>query len=172
MKKFMTMMMAALTMVFAAGTLDAAPAKKDAKSANVKVELASAWIKNAKKFDGKTVSTLVANVEDPGMMMSDAPAVAILIESATAKKSGGQIYVLIPGSKTKDFEENYMPKKQGGGDKSFGARKEKQKITGIFTVHKETPVLLVDLKKSDLSKIPSVAELYEKQGGEGAADGE
>ncbi len=170
MKKLLLVIISAVLMMFAAGTLTAAPAKKTDKAPNVKVELASAWIKNTKKYDGKTVATLVASVEDPGVMMSDAPAVAILIESASAKKSGGQIYVLIPANKIKDFQENYMPKKQSGGDSSFGARKEKQKITGIFTTHKDVPVLLVGLKKADLKKLPAVTELYAKQGGEGAEE--
>ncbi|MCR5184268.1 MAG: hypothetical protein K6B46_06190 [Opitutales bacterium] len=170
MKKILQMMIVAFAVLFMAGTLTAAPEKKSAKP--VKLELASAWIKKAKQYEGKTVSTLVANVEDPGEMMSNAPAVAILIESATAKKSGGQIYILIPGSDASAFQENYMPKKQDGGSKAFGARKEKQTITGVFTTHKGVPVLLVNLKKSALDKLPSVAELYAAQGGEGAEEAE
>lgn len=150
-------------MMFATGTLTAAPAKKSDKASNVKVELASSWIKKAKKYDGKTVATLVASVEDPGVIMSNAPAAAILIESATAKKTGGQIFVLIPALELSAFEKNYMPKKQAGGNSAFGARVEKQKITGVFTVHKKTPVLLVGLKKSDLKNVPAVEELYKKQ---------
>lgn len=121
------------------------------------------WMKKAKKYDKHEISTYVAAIGNSGYATSEAPFVVIPIKTATEKgKENGTILVLIPFGSYEDFGKTYEPKVQEGGT-AFGSRAELKKITGIFTLYKKEPVLLVGMKIDRLKNAPTPSEQLEAQ---------
>lgn len=121
------------------------------------------WAKKAKQFAGKQVYTYVEEIGAAGYATSDAPFVVVPVKTATESgKSNGRILVLIPFASFEKFGEAYAPKHEKGGS-TFGKKAELKKLSGIFTIHKKTPVLLVGLPIQALKNAPEAPKQLEAQ---------
>jgi len=145
--------------VFACVPAFAAPKKSSAPEETSP----TAWAKKSKVFSGKQVFTYVEEIGAAGYANADAPFVVVPVKTATANgKSNGRILALIPFSAFEKFGETYAPKHEKGGS-TFGKRAKLKKLSGVFTLHKKTPVLLVGISTDALKDAPDAAEQLETQ---------
>lgn len=122
-----------------------------------------AWTKKAKTFNRKQVHTYAEEIGAAGYASSDAPFVVVPVKTATEKgKNNGRILVLIPFASFEKFGEAYAPQYEKGGS-SFGKKAKLKKLSGIFTLHKKEPVLLVGLPLEALKNAPAASEQLEAQ---------
>ncbi len=135
----------------------------DKAKAGAGVESAKMWIAKAKNFEGKEVSTYVANVQDFGYAKEDAPFAVVIIETANAKKQdGGEIHVIMPYAKLKTFGSEYMPKIEKG-QSPFGGKADLKTIHGVFTVHAGEPALLYGISPDKIKTAPKASVVLAEQ---------
>lgn len=150
--------------LFALVAVFSVPAFSAPKQSGVPAETSPAvWQKKAKAFDKKEVFTYVAEIGESGYATNQAPFVVIPIKTATEKnRENGKICVLIPFEAYEDFRTTYAPVLEDGKS-AFGGKMLLKKISGVFTIYKKEPVLLVGLKAERLKNAPLPSALLEKQ---------
>ncbi|MBQ8722860.1 MAG: hypothetical protein IJY80_01065 [Opitutales bacterium] len=140
----------------------AAPKKKGGKGSDAEITCADVWAKKTKDFNGKTVKTFVLDVGSTGTVMSDAVAAVVPVETGDkSKRSGGDIYVLVPAKDFEAFAQKYSPDSDEASS-SFGGKMEFKKLSAVFAVIGGENVLLVNLKASALKDF-SPSQALEKQ---------
>lgn len=150
--------------LFALAAVCSVPAFSAPKRAGASAETSpTVWAKKSKAFDKKDVFTYVAEIGDSGYATNQDPFVVIPIKTATEKnRENGKILVLIPFEAFEDFQATYAPVLEEGKN-AFGSKMRLKKISGVFTVYKKEPVLLVGLKIDRLKNAPTPSEQLEKQ---------
>ncbi len=143
-----------------AATVPAISAEKSKASVG---DSAKAWSAKPKNYEGKEVSTFVANVHDFGYAKENAPFAVVVIETANSKKQeGGEIHVIMPYAKLKTFATEYMPKIEKG-ESAFGGKAALKTIKGTFTVHAGEPVLLFGVSASAIKDAPKASAVLADQ---------